>query len=146
MDSEISRRRFMDLLVGLGGAGVVFVTTWPLLRFLQPPKTTSESGDWIDAGTVEEIQASGFKDILGGTGVPLILVAGADGEIAALEKKCPHLGCMVALGKGELDCPCHGAKFALDGTLISGPAPRGLKRYQVETRANGHVFVGKEVA
>jgi Rieske Fe-S protein len=45
-----------------------------------------------------------------------------------------------------LVCPCHGAKFTLDGTLIGGPSPRGLKRFEVQMRPDGHVFVGKELS
>ena len=136
----------LDWLLGLGGIGVVFVTAWPLLKYTVPPKKAVESGDWIDAGTVAEIKSAGYKDILGPTGLPLIVVTDDSGKVQALEKKCPHLGCMVALGKGELDCPCHGARFTLEGKLISGPAPRGLKRYAVEIRGGTEVFVGKELS
>jgi len=68
----------------------------------------------------------------------------ASGELRALEKKCPHLGCMVDLAKDELDCPCHGARFTLDGKLITGPSPRGLKRYEVVAR-DGTIYVGMEL-
>jgi nitrite reductase/ring-hydroxylating ferredoxin subunit/uncharacterized membrane protein len=45
--------------------------------------------------------------------------------IHAMDDRCAHLGC--ALHKGKLEdgivvCPCHGSAFALDGTVVRGPA------------------------
>ncbi|HUZ87499.1 MAG TPA: Rieske 2Fe-2S domain-containing protein [Candidatus Baltobacterales bacterium] len=41
---------------------------------------------------------------------------------------CSHLGCSVALNKPaqSFDCPCHGSRFHLDGTVLRGPAPAPL--------------------
>jgi Rieske Fe-S protein len=37
---------------------------------------------------------------------------------------CSHLGCSIALNKAakSFDCPCHGSRFNLDGTVLHGPA------------------------
>ncbi|MCQ2418888.1 MAG: FAD-dependent oxidoreductase [Clostridia bacterium] len=42
--------------------------------------------------------------------------------------RCPHLGCALKWNKEEhsWDCPCHGSRFAHDGTLILGPATADL--------------------
>jgi len=80
---------------------------------------------------------------MGNDGVPIIVFS-AQGALTALEKKCPHLGCMVELKPSELDCPCHGAKFTFEGKLIAGPSPRGLKKYMVTTQ-EGKIFVGAEI-
>ncbi len=145
MDPKLSRKRFLDTLMGAGGLGVISVIAYPLLKFVNPPARSSESSEWVDAGPAEEIQTGGFKTIMHASGIPLVLVRRSEDEFIALEKKCPHLGCMVELEQGEMFCPCHGAKFTLDGTRITGPSPRDLKRYKVEVRPDGHVFVGKEV-
>jgi menaquinol-cytochrome c reductase iron-sulfur subunit len=41
---------------------------------------------------------------------------------------CPHLGCNYVWNptRGRFECPCHASVFALDGRVLSGPAPRPL--------------------
>jgi cytochrome b6-f complex iron-sulfur subunit len=141
----MSRKRFLDAVLSAGGVGVVGVIAYPLLKFVNPPKRSSESGEWVDAGLKTDIKTGDFRTLMHPTGVPLVLVKRGDDDFVALEKKCPHLGCMVEYADGELFCPCHGAKFTLAGTRITGPSPRDLKRYKVEIRPDEHVFVGKEV-
>lgn len=146
MADTMHRRRFLDWLVGLGGAGVAFVMAYPLVKYVNPPARSSESGEWVDAGAADAVTPDNAVSLLSSTGVPLLVISRSGGEYVALEKKCPHLGCMVELEGGELICPCHGAKFTLDGELIGGPSPRGLKRFEVQVRPDGHLFVGKELS
>lgn len=49
----------------------------------------------------------------------------ADG-VYALSTTCTHLGCIVKAESGGFDCPCHGSRFALDGSVLKGPAPKAL--------------------
>ena len=53
-----------------------------------------------------------------------------DGEVTAVSPTCTHLFCHVRFNDAERswDCPCHGSRFALDGTVIEGPAVRDLER------------------
>lgn len=51
---------------------------------------------------------------------------------------CPHLGCSVNLdnsGHG-FECPCHTAKFRLNGAMISGPQKRGMDTLEWRVDAN----------
>ncbi len=43
--------------------------------------------------------------------------------------RCPHLGCALKWNPAEhsWDCPCHGSRFAQDGTLLDNPATGDLK-------------------
>lgn len=42
------------------------------------------------------------------------------GQVRAVSGVCTHLGCRLALNRPDrsLDCPCHRASFALDGTVL----------------------------
>jgi glycine/D-amino acid oxidase-like deaminating enzyme/nitrite reductase/ring-hydroxylating ferredoxin subunit len=53
----------------------------------------------------------------------------ADGELRAVSARCTHLGCIVAWNgaEGSWDCPCHGSRFAPDGSVLQGPAVSPLE-------------------
>ena len=46
------------------------------------------------------------------------------GELRRLSARCTHLGCIVAWNQATRvwDCPCHGSRFATDGSVLEGPA------------------------
>jgi glycine/D-amino acid oxidase-like deaminating enzyme/nitrite reductase/ring-hydroxylating ferredoxin subunit len=56
-----------------------------------------------------------------------------DGTLTAVSPTCTHLGCRVMFNRAERswDCPCHGSRFAPDGTVLQGPAVKPLERKPV---------------
>jgi Rieske Fe-S protein len=46
--------------------------------------------------------------------------------VYAVSTICTHLGCVVKPNAEGFECPCHGSRFAADGSVIRGPAPRAL--------------------
>jgi Rieske Fe-S protein len=50
------------------------------------------------------------------------------GALHEFSAVCPHLGCIVQWNSVERtwDCPCHGSRFDKLGSVINGPANRGL--------------------
>ena len=50
--------------------------------------------------------------------------------LTPIPRRCPHLGCALRYNGAEhtWDCPCHGSRFAADGTLIDNPATGDIKR------------------
>ncbi len=50
------------------------------------------------------------------------------GKVDVFAINCSHLGCPIALNATDksFDCPCHGSRFHLDGTVLHGPAPHAL--------------------
>ena len=49
------------------------------------------------------------------------------GRFDGLSAVCTHTGCIVdKVVDGLIECPCHGSRYHLDGTVASGPAPRAL--------------------
>jgi cytochrome b6-f complex iron-sulfur subunit len=64
---------------------------------------------------------------------------GKDGKtqtlyLTAYTRVCTHLGCTPALPDGaqQMACPCHGSIYALDGSVIQGPAERPLQAIKLE--------------
>jgi glycine/D-amino acid oxidase-like deaminating enzyme/nitrite reductase/ring-hydroxylating ferredoxin subunit len=53
-----------------------------------------------------------------------------DGTLVAVSPVCTHLGCQVNFNAAERswDCPCHGSRFAPDGSVLEGPAVHRLER------------------
>jgi Rieske Fe-S protein len=53
-----------------------------------------------------------------------------DGTLHAVSPTCTHLGCQVNFNAAERswDCPCHGSRFAPDGSVLQGPAVHRLER------------------
>jgi len=58
----------------------------------------------------------------------ILLYRDPGGNLHALSSVCTHLGCDVDWNRAERvwDCPCHGSRFAPDGTVLRGPAARPL--------------------
>ncbi|MFI1970570.1 FAD-dependent oxidoreductase [Streptomyces cinnamoneus] len=80
--------------------------------------------------------ADSVADVPPGTGA-IVLVHGRrcavfrqdDGTLRAVSARCSHLGCLVAFNNAERawECPCHGSRFATDGSVLQGPATRPLE-------------------
>ena len=61
----------------------------------------------------------------------IIVVRTGEATLSACSAVCTHKGCTVDYDAGakQLACPCHGARFDLDGKVVQGPAKRNLKAY-----------------
>lgn len=59
------------------------------------------------------------------------------GTIKAFSAICTHQGCAVTKVDGTIECPCHNSRFSIaDGSVKSGPAPRGLPSVPVKVEGN----------
>jgi Rieske Fe-S protein len=56
--------------------------------------------------------------------------------------RCTHAGCALGVRDGAAVCPCHGSRFAFDGTVTNGPATEPLKPRAV-TVSNGEIVVAQ---
>ena len=68
-----------------------------------------------------------------------------DGEMLALWRKCPHLGCMIPAACESTDrfqCYCHQGTYNILGEKLElGPAPRGMDRFPVRILPDGAVII-----
>jgi len=134
------------VLVGAGAATLGVAAVGVLAAC--SPSSSGGSGGGGGGGAAGGALAQ-LKDIpVGGAvsaqidGKPVLLVQPTAGTVVGLTAICTHQGCTVAPGKGELDCPCHGSVYALDGSVRQGPASAPLATVDVHV-ANGAVLAGK---
>jgi Rieske Fe-S protein len=83
----------------------------------------------LSAGGVPRGEARVVPDGLGRKGV----YRDEQGELHAVSLRCTHLGCLLRFNSAERswDCPCHGSRFAVDGSVLEGPAVKPLERRDV---------------
>ena len=134
------RRRVLQLIAGGSGlavAGMVGVPVGSYLRPLEP-----DEGAAVAAIGDDEIGLWEAKQVVV-AGRPVLVVNTGEGY-RAFSAVCTHLGCVVKWKKGrrQFFCPCHGARFDVDGNVMGGPAPRPLAALEV-TEAPGTIVVRK---
>jgi glycine/D-amino acid oxidase-like deaminating enzyme/nitrite reductase/ring-hydroxylating ferredoxin subunit len=104
------------------GAG--FVRGFAGRRLRAAAATTDESVAELEPGDSTLVHVDGR---------PVAVHRDAEGALHGVEATCPHMGCLVGFDRteGTWACPCHGSRFALDGSLLEGPATSGLTAYPV---------------
>jgi len=62
-------------------------------------------------------------------GEKLAIYKDETGRAHALHPVCSHAKCVVGWNSAEKswDCPCHGARYSVDGEVLTGPARKGLE-------------------
>lgn len=150
---EISRRRFIRRMLGLGIGILSLEFIGGTLAFLQP-NITAGLGAIFELGTAADITAAepewprgraySFQQaniFLVNVPAAMALVEGSAAEVPdpgedvlALWRTCPHLGCQIpplCEASKWFECLCHGSKYTVIGEKRDGPAPRGLDRFPV---------------
>lgn len=57
-----------------------------------------------------------------------------EGTLHAIDPVCTHAKCIVQWNNAEetWDCPCHGARYSIDGEILTGPTTRKLDEVEIE--------------
>jgi len=104
----------------------------------KPPPTTG--------GTAPELNNVIVKtaDVPVGSGVivdKIVVTQPSAGEFKGFSAICTHAGCTVnKVADGTIDCPCHGSKFNLDGSVANGPAAKPLEPAAVTVQGDSIVL------
>jgi cytochrome b6-f complex iron-sulfur subunit len=125
----LGRRAFLRALPALPaglGAGVAFVSSacagasWLVPLEITPGRLVVP---------LVAIQEAGAFVAHPRSNRPIYVARRAGGELIALHAQCTHQGCQPEPVADRMVCPCHGSEFALDGSVLQGPAERPLTRF-----------------
>lgn len=122
----------------------------PLLRFaFYPLLATTTATDWSDVGAPDEFSSIADPELRHVTVThldgwrrevsekPVYVIQDGNGGLRVLSTVCPHLGCAIAWREEQRQfvCPCHVGIFAANGSLVSGPPPRGMDELESRIEA-----------
>ncbi|PSB00378.1 cytochrome b6-f complex iron-sulfur subunit [Merismopedia glauca] len=141
---SLSRRQLLNFITGATVAATTSSALYIAGKFFIAPTETS-AGDAILAKDIlgnpipaAQILAEppGTRALVAGlAGEPTYLIVKEDRTLdrIGLVDNCTHLGCTFPWNPidEQFQCPCHGSRYAPDGTVVRGPAPLPLKIVQV---------------
>lgn len=143
LDPELlPRRDFLGQAATLSAGSAILVACIGMLRLPKAAVLPAPSKRF--RVTLPESLAPGEPFLPPGRSVALF----RDGEgVFAISTICTHLGCIVKPTAQGFNCPCHGSRFAPDGTVKKGPAPAPLPWLSITQRGEGTYVVdeGKTV-
>jgi len=135
--AELDRREALGKITGAAFAIAGLGTSVTTVRYLRP-NVLFEPPTRFPVGRTDEISL--------GTLVVLpeqkLYVAHGEQGFFAMSAVCTHLGCMTRYlaAANQIACPCHGSRFAADGTVVDGPAPLPLRRFHLSV-SDGQLIV-----
>ncbi len=142
--NDVSRRQFLNLLLGGGLFAGISASLYAAIRYLIPPEVPEASQSTVVAAKVGELAPDSSKIFRFGAN-PGLLIRLPDGNYRAFSAICTHLDCTVQY-RPELKhiwCACHDGHYDLNGVNISGPPPRPLEKFGVVVRGDD-IIVSRE--
>jgi len=152
-NKEVTRRQFMSAAVAAMSSLIGAAVGLPAIAYIISPALTKKAEDWVRLGAISKVELGSptlFKTTIERqTGwitdqeEVSAYVLSEDGQnYAAMSNICTHLGCRVRwiAEQEKFFCPCHNGVFGKDGSVISGPPPRPLDRFETKVE-NGALFI-----
>jgi menaquinol-cytochrome c reductase iron-sulfur subunit len=152
--SGVTRRRFhIAFIYGMWSA-IASALAIPAAVYLMLPPRLRKGLDWVAAGDVSKLEpgvpvemvfrqnrVDGWKIFSEQSAAWVVKLP--DSQVVAFGPQCTHLGCAYHWddNRSKFLCPCHNSIFAIDGAVVSGPAPRPLDRYDTKV-AGGKLLLG----
>lgn len=150
---KTSRRDLMKAAIftigGLIGASIGL----PAIGYIVGPALKQAADSWVRLGSISKVELNdptlfkttvetqtGWIDTQEEVSAYILTENGKD--FVAISNICTHLGCRVRWisEEGKFFCPCHNGVFARDGSVISGPPPRPLDRFETKVE-DGTLYI-----
>jgi glycine/D-amino acid oxidase-like deaminating enzyme/nitrite reductase/ring-hydroxylating ferredoxin subunit len=100
------------------------------------------AGKWFPAEELQELAAlaPGEGKVVSYEDQTLALYKDEHGSLYAVNPTCVHMKCSVHWNSAEKswDCPCHGARYAYTGEMLTGPASDDLEVIELRSLAGEH--------
>jgi Rieske Fe-S protein len=135
---KVSRKGFIDWLLGTSVISFLAAVLYPAMRYWVPPEVPESAvSSVILPFEASELPPNSGRIFRFGSR-PGILVRAPDGELSAFSARCTHLDCTVQYREdlSHIWCACHNGHFDLNGRNISGPPPDPLPSFDVNVRGN----------
>jgi len=145
IDDRITRRSFVDYLLGIGVVGSIISVLYPIIEFMIPPQVSEAEQSAVSAGKISELPLNSGKIFKFGS-KPGILIRTQSGELKAFSAVCTHLDCTVQYRDDQkmIWCACHNGLYDLNGKNVSGPPPRPLEEFNVNVRGD-EIIITKRI-
>ncbi|MCG6957333.1 MAG: ubiquinol-cytochrome c reductase iron-sulfur subunit [Gemmatimonadetes bacterium] len=134
----LTRKRFIDWLLGTSLGGFVLAVIYPVVRYWVPPVVAESAVSSVTLPFKATDVADNTGRIFKFGSKPGILIKTPSGELRAFNATCTHLSCTVQF-RADIEniwCACHNGHYDLNGRNISGPPPRPLDSYNVNVRGD----------
>lgn len=136
--SGVTRKGFLDWIMGSSLAGLFVAVLYPVTRYLIPPESRESATNSVTLPFALSDVPSNSGRIFKFGNKPGILIRTASGDLRAFSARCTHLDCTVQYRDdlSHIWCACHNGHFDLQGRNISGPPPTPLEPFDVNVRAD----------
>jgi menaquinol-cytochrome c reductase iron-sulfur subunit len=147
-DRTTRRNLFIAAIFGLWSL-IAGALLGPAFAYLFLPPRARKNDEWFEIGDISTLRPGvpvemmyrrnrrdGWK-VISEKSTSWVVKLPA-GEVVAFGPQCTHLGCAYHwdADKSEFLCPCHSSLFSIDGSVVTGPAPRPLDRFETRIDSN----------
>ncbi len=139
---NVSRRKFLDFLLGGSAISVIVGAIYPVFRYLTPPEQETAVVSSVNLGVSSNFKPNSGQIFRFGK-KPGIIIRDREGKFRAFFATCTHLDCIVQYDQKEesIWCACHNGRYDINGTNISGPPPKPLPQLKVNILPEGDEVV-----
>ncbi len=152
-DDQFGRRNFMKAAIASIGGLIGAAVGLPAIPYIMGPALQKESDSWLQLGSISKVELNTptlfKKTIETQTGwinteeeISVYVLTSNGQDYVVMSNVCTHLACRVRWipEKDSFFCPCHNGVFAKDGTVVAGPPPRPLDRFESKVE-DGIIYI-----